>query len=88
MRIKLPLGPIAKWVGNVVLAAAAQAVVDRLSRPRQKAAEPAPRQSEEDAVREAVKEALDAGAVSTAGVGRAQLEAYLASTDPGNKKGA
>ncbi len=88
MRIKLPFGQIAKWVGNVILAAAAQAAVDRLSRPRPKPAEAQPRQSQEDAIREAVKEALEAGALSTVGVGRAQLEAYLASTDPGIKKGA
>jgi hypothetical protein len=87
MRMKLPFGKIAKWLGNVVLAAVAQAAVDRLSRPRAKA-ESVARQSQEDAVREAVKEALEASARSTAGVGRAQMETYLAASEPGTKKGA
>ena len=89
MRIKLPLGPIAKWVGNVILAAAAQAVVDRLTRPRAKSEptdQPTARQSQDDAIREAVMEALENGALSTAGVGRAQLEAFLASSDKALKK--
>ncbi|WP_370171275.1 hypothetical protein [Sphingobium abikonense] len=33
--MKLLVGKIAQWLGNVVLAAIAQAAVDRLSRPRQ-----------------------------------------------------
>ena len=90
MRIKLPLGPIAKWVGNVIFAAAAQAVVDRLTRPRAKAEpaeQPDARQSQDDAIREAIKEALERDAPSTAGIGRAQMEAFLASAD-GIKEGA
>ncbi|MFY9350117.1 MAG: hypothetical protein WBL20_23625 [Sphingobium sp.] len=40
--MKIPLGTIAKWAGNAILAAFAQAAIDRLSRPRRPPADPAP----------------------------------------------
>lgn len=45
--MKIPVGKIANWLGNVVLAAVAQAAVDRLSRPRQPKVLPDPSPSAE-----------------------------------------
>jgi hypothetical protein len=50
MRMKIPIGKIAAWIGRTLFAAAAQAVVDRLSqaKPAGEGAEQAPQRKADD----------------------------------------